>query len=213
METFNRSLNENFPQSDEPVNTREYSREGVQYREDEYDNGSVSVYTFVEESGEWEFANSYESRDAMEAKKSQEPESQSDVIVYKVMSLFGNTGDYNLGDHNQAEQLIKALELSSNEIHQDALEKIKANLKERINSLEQEMKTISGSIDNFEELFGADYGMSVPAYDNPSDTEKHMGAKKGYEENDKRARDISVELNNLRGLVGQETTGGGLDYL
>jgi len=143
MESFKRSLKENF-NSSPVVNTKKYTKDGVDTLEQEHEDGSISVYQYVEETGDMEFANTFKSR----------AHADSLNITRKLMPLL----DREVEDINQAASLIQGLSGSEDRAMQIAIEKTKESAQERIDSLEQEKRIIEDQIDQYSGTENYAYG-------------------------------------------------------
>ena len=142
MESFKRSLKENFSNSP-VVNTREYTTNGIETLEQEHEDGSISIYQHVEETGDMEFAGVYKSRAHLDSVK----------FTKKLVPML----DREIEDINQAASFVQGLSASEDEAMQFAVKGVREEAQERIYSLEQEKKSIEDLFDQYggrsDELF------------------------------------------------------------
>ncbi len=143
MESFRRSLKENF--NDSPVvNTKKYTEGGVEVVEKEHEDGSISVYAVEPQTGEMEFAGTHESRAHLDSTK----------VTKKLMPFL----DREVEDINHVASLVDGLSLSEDKVMQIAVEGMKEIAQERIDSLEQEKRTIEDQIDQYSGTENYAYG-------------------------------------------------------
>lgn len=134
MESFKRSIKENFNNTP-VVNSRKYTIDGIDTQEDEHEDGSISIYQYVEETGDMEFAGIYNSRAHLD----------STNITKKLAPLL----DREIEDINQAASLIQSLSDSEDKVMQIAVEELKDEAQRRISSLEKEKNSIEDLFDQY----------------------------------------------------------------
>ncbi len=175
MESFKRSLNENFP---EMVSTKEYTKNGKRYREDINDDGSISTFEWSDYDDAWEFVAAHKSEAHREAVKYQS----------NVEELL----DQGIEGINQAEVLIQSMAESGDEAMQIAAKALMDEVEQRISALETDQKTLQGFIDQYS---GGDIGYG---YGEEDELEASQRVSSG--ESAKELEDIGSALAALRNI-------------
>ena len=144
MESFRRSLKENFSDNATVVNTKEYTEDGVEVIEQEYSDGSILLYTVEPQTGEMEFSNAYKSKAHLDSRK----------VTKKLIPLLNREVE----DINHVASLVDGLSDSGDEVMQFAVEGIRQIAQEKIDSLEQEKRTIEDQIEQYRGTENYAYG-------------------------------------------------------